>query len=752
MVRAVAFLLGTVAIHSLSELPPPYCLAALTPAAAALLCRGRLAAALGGVAAGAAWALWSVLPAPQLQLPANAAGIDLQVDGWLASLPQTVGRRTRFWFAVDTLRGEHGRVAFAGRLLLSWYDDAPPLRVGDRWRLTVRLRRPRGPRNPGGFDVERWLLSNGLHATGYVRTEPPPQRLKTERFAVDRYRQALSERLSARLGATPEAALLAALTVGDRRAVSDDQRRVLRATGTAHLLAISGLHIGLVAGLVATGGGRLWRRSAALCRRLAATHAAALMALSAATGYALLAGLSLPTQRALVMLAVVVAARCARRPLAPGTALALALIAVLLLDPLAPLSAGFWLSFLAVAALLYLLVGRYAGPADKRSGMTLGRWAWLQLGLLIALAPVTLSQAGLGLAAASLPANLIAIPWVGVAVVPLALAGVLADAVSAGLADICWRLAALALAWLWGFLAWLANCQALPLIERSAPLWTLLPAAAGVALLLAPRGLPGRWLGVPLCLPLVLASPAGPDAGAARVTVLDVGQGVAAVLRTEHKTLVYDTGPPRRSVLVPFLRAEGIRRVDRLVISRAAASHSGAAAALSAALSVGEVFTADPLRVPINGADRCRAGVKWRWDGVQLQLLDAEYCTLLVTTGGGRLLLAPSLTPAGASRLLRRTAAPDSLRAETLLAPPGKPLPAAFVAAVRPRRVVFSTGYRNRYGQPRPAVVAAYRAVGAEVINTARSGAVTLSLSAAADTSAAPVAFRQAARRHWHTP
>lgn len=756
---ALEFLAGVLLLQQCSVLPSGWLLAGL-PAVLAGMWWHRWLRPPGWLALGFLWTLAWALPLSTLQLPAELQGADLVVTGWIASLPATEWRATRFEFTPASVSHDGHPIPLNGRLRLSWYDEPPPqLAVGDRWRFTVRLKRPRGFMNPGGFDYERWLFINGITATGYVRTEPVPVRLATaERYPVDRLRQSIAQRFAALLDGDPYRGILTGLAVGNRQAISDDQWQLLRRTGTGHLMAISGLHVGLVAGLVFWLARWLWTRLPGMALRWPAPKAAAVASLAGATGYALLAGLSLPTQRALVMLAVVLLALLRQRPALPSRLLSAALLAVLIVDPGAPLSAGFWLSFGAVAALLYALVGRY-----PRRG-TLRHWISLQLVILLALAPITLRAFQTITPIAPL-ANLIAIPWAGLTLVPLSLLAALASLINDTLAAGLLAIASAAADFLWRVLRGLDALPIDQIVLPAPPLWTLLFALPGLALLLGPRGLPCRWLGLPLCLPLIFAPIPRPAPGTARFTLLDVGSGLAAVVQTADHVLVYDTGPwlgpgfnAGDAVLVPFLRQAGWSRIDRLIVSHADSQHTGGVRALLAAMPADRILTSSPHAVPIAGAEPCRAGQRWTWDGVRFEMLhpapgaglggDDDSCVLRVEAGGRRLLLAGDLQADGLRALL-----PALKPVDILVAPhQGRrelPVP-ELLSATRPRYVLFATGYRNRWGYPRPATVSQYTATGANLLNTVDNGAIRFELRD--DQPLRPIRYRQQARHYWHTP
>ncbi|MFN2309819.1 MAG: DNA internalization-related competence protein ComEC/Rec2 [Gammaproteobacteria bacterium] len=768
IVTALAVLAGTLCLQWLPVLPSSAFAVPLTTAAILLAIPPR-ARVLSWCIAGFLWAWLQAEVRLAADLPPELEGVDLVLRGTVDSLPESNGRATRFLFAAQTMRlgsmPSAEWTAFSRYLRLSWY-DAPAVQAGEGWELRVRLKRRQGFHNPGGFDYAGWLFHNGINATGYVRPggdtrgwdAPPP--------AADlRLRAAVASRLETAFAGAPQPGLLRALTLGARDGIDARQWSVLRATGTGHLVAISGLHIGLVAGLAFVCGRALWARSHTCTLWLAAPRAAALAALLAATLYAVLAGFGIPTRRAWIMALVVLLGVLWQRPVRPVYGLSLALLLVVLADPFAVLSPGFWLSFAAVA----IIFARLAQPATRADGLypRFRRLLRLQVALTLGLLPLTLLFFG-QLGWVALPANLFAVPWTSLVLVPLLFAGLICLFPLPALAQWLFWLAGWAAELMQHVLALFAALPGAAIGMPAVSLGATLAAVAGVMLLLLPRGVPRRALGWVLLLPLISASPPRPPPGQAWFTLLDVGQGLAAVVRTHRHTLVYDTGPrfsadfdTGDAVVAPFLLAQAVRRVDTLIISHGDNDHRGGAASLDRRVPAYHVLSSVPQRIDWRYATPCVAGQAWEWDGVRFRMLhppaiaDARgnnaSCVLQVETANGERLLLPGDIESAAERTLVSLAG-EALRSHVLIAPhhgSRSSSTAAFVQAVAPEAVLFPTGYRNRYGFPNPVVTARYQALGVKMLNTAETGAIQIRLGARAR---GPVLERQRVQRYWHLP
>jgi len=723
-----------------------------------------LACAGGGFYWAAAHAAWRLAD----RLPERWEGRDVRLVGVVAGLPERTARGWRFVFEVERTLTPEAYVP--RRVMVSWFapdavDDqaaVAPVVPGERWRFTARFKRPHASYNPHGFDAEAWLLERGIRATGYVRDTGPRERVDAfvarPGYAIERVRARLRDHLLRSLAGKPYAGVVVALAVGDQQSIPAAQWQVFTRTGVNHLMSISGLHVTMVSGLAFTIVFRLWRRSPALLERAPARSAATLAGVAAALGYTLLAGFAVPAQRTLWMLATLALAWWLRVFATPSGILASALVVVVLIDPMAVLAAGFWLSFGAVAFLMFVTAGRVL-----REGWILA-WGRTQWTLFVGLAPLLLvlfQQVSL----VAPVANAFAVPWVSLVVVPLALvAAVIPWPPLAELAHGTMAAAGIVL-------EMLSALPASAWTQRAPPTWAALLAIAGAGWLLLPRGFPARWLGLLAMLPLVALPPVRPGFGEAWVSVLDVGQGLATVVQTRAGVLVFDTGPAWSSeadsgsrILVPFLRGEGVRALDGLIVSHDDSDHSGGTASLLAAVPVSWVATSLPEgHAALATARRlpCVAGQRWDWSGVLFEMLhpdagsynsaglgdNARSCVLKVSTPGAGILLAADIEKDSERSLLARAA---PLSAEVLVAPHHGSRTSStpeFIAAVQPQVTVFSVGYRNRFGHPAPDVVARYRAVGSRIVRTDAGGAIRVVLDRQGWSLER---WRDARPRYWH--
>jgi competence protein ComEC len=775
---ALIFVFGAWALQQMPFLPSLYWLAAISlPVFLAYKAHSdsivrRFSLIALAFAAGFFWAAICAQHRLSDALPTAWEGQNIQLVGVVASMPQQQERGERFEFDVERILTAGAAVPH--HLSLSQYsaefdvdfknrsDKAAAFHAGERWQITVRLKRPHGTANPHGFDFEAWALEHNIRATGYVRKDERDQRISAfvprPAYVIEAVREKVRERMNTVLADQPYGGILNALAIGDESAILQADWQVFLRTGTNHLMSISGLHITMLAGLAFGLVFALWRRSEKLTLWLPARKAATLAGVVAAMLYALIAGFSVPTQRTFYMLAVIALALWSGRNVAMARVLACALLLVVVLDPWAVLAPGFWLSFGAVAVIAYAMGGRIGRPHWLREAIHT-QWA-VSLGL-VPLLLVLFQQVSI----ISPLANAFAIPLISLVVVPLTLLG--------SLLPLDWplELAHLVMTACMHCLQWLATLPMSTWQQHAPPSWTLLLAMLGVLWILLPRGFPMRWLGLIALLPMFLLQPPRPQYGAMKVAVLDVGQGLAVVVETASRILLYDTGPRYSSqsdsgsrIVVPYLRGEGISHLDGLVISHDDNDHSGGMLSVLSQVPI-TWFASSLAKPPELDALRhmpCYAGQSWVWDGVRFDMLHPDLssyqdanikdnnrsCVLRVASRFGSVLLTGDIERQAENDLLR--VAPDSLAADVLVVPHHGSKTSStvdFVAAVQPRAAIFTVGYRNRFGHPKQAVLERYEQIGSQAYRSDQDGAVLLDFFS--KNGITITRWRSQARRYW---
>lgn len=670
---------------------------------------------------GLSWACVQGQSALDDRLSPALDGRTLWVEGRVVGLPQQSDAVVRF-----EVRDAYSRHAtLPSTLRLSWY-GGPPVNSGERWRLAINLKRPKGLLNPQGFDYQAWLLAQRIGATGTIKDG---QLLAPARHA---WRDGLRQQLL-QTEANGRAPWLAALVMGDGSGLSADDWKLLQATGTVHLLVISGQHIGLFAGLI-YGLVALLARYGLWPRRLPWLPWACGLAFAGALGYGLLAGFEVPVQRACAMLGLVLIWRLRFRHLGVWLPFLLALNAVLIIEPLASLMAGFWLSFAAVAVLIFTFSSRL-GPWSWRA-------AWLRPQGLIAIGLFPMLWVlGLPISLSGPLANLVAVPWISLLVLPAALLGTVLLPVPWVGEGLLWVAGGLLNGLIWG-LKWLAGTLS-PWLPASVPIGVWLLAALGALLLLLPAGMVLRPLGWPLVLLAVLAPRTLVPPGQAEVLQLDVGQGLAIIVRTRHHTLLYDAGPKVRNldqgerVVVPALQAMGIGTLDMMLISHADSDHAGGALAVQRAMKVKRVVSGDvPLLAEQLQAQPCNSGERWEWDGVKFALWqwdgatdgNQRSCVLQIEASDERLLLTGDINIDAERAFLD---SPLAVPTHWLQAPHHGSRTSSsmvFLKNLSPSAVLISRGHGNTFGHPHPQVMARYKALGMGIWDSAEHGAVRFRL------------------------
>ena len=721
-------------------------------------------------------------------LPDEWQGRDIEVTGVVAELPRIYQQGLHLSFDVEKIITPQASVP--EHLYLSTYSDqryAPlALHAGERWQLTVRLKQPHGSSNPEGFDFERWALENNVRAVGYVNNKADNRLLSAAadgfNYRIESWREAVRDKFNATLQNASYAGVLSALAIGDQSSIPPAQWQVFTRTGVNHLMSISGLHITMLASLGFALTYWLWRRSPRLTLLLPARKAAALAALLMALGYALLSGFAVPAQRTVYMVGAVAIALWLNRNFSLGQILAIALLGVLIPDPWAVLSPGFWLSFGAVALILYVTAyrlkpsywqregdGEAVGHPSAYSLRVLVEYGKVQWAMTIGLIPMLLAlfrQVSL----VSPIANAFAIPLVSLVVVPLTLLG----------AMLPWGaplwLAHSVMGWTMALLEWLNGLPQAVWTQHAPPPWSIAAGMLGVLWILLPRGFPARWVGFVMLLPMFFNAPQPPAQDSLRLIIFDVGQGLAVAAQTQNHALLYDAGPDfsdgadsGNRILVPSLRAMGIARLDGMILSHDDTDHTGGAASVMQAMPIGWLSSSLPDGHPLlqTAADkrRCTDGQSWQWDGVQFEILHPDAgsyaiakisdnnrgCVLRISIGKQHILLTADIEKDSEQQLL--TEHPDKLPAILLVVPHHGSKTSStnrFIAAVHPGYAVFTVGYRNRFGHPKQDIMRRYVGIGSTLLRSDEDGAILVEMNSE---GVQVESYRKTHRHYWtHFP
>ncbi len=763
---AFGFLLGVVILQQSVSLPPSvwsialvFCLPALF-----LFWKYRFFWAL------CIGFLYALIPSEQrleARIMPQLEGNDLIVKGSIQSIPDKRGKDWRFQLQINEAKTANKSLdasALKGLIKLNWYQGKHTLHAGETWELRVRLKQPNGFSNPQGFDYEKWLFHQGIIATGYVRTSIENKKLADAPvYSINALREKILTRIGAVLGDNNALGVISALSVAERRDISDAQWLLFRQTGTNHLIAISGLHIGMVAGFGFFPILLIWWLFPSLYLRLPVRIAGSMVGALFAISYALLAGFTLPTQRALIMVLLVLFGLLVKRYYSGITILSFAMILVLLFDPLATLSSGFWLSFLAVGLILWFVNRRLKKPRFAILGV--------QLALSMGMLPLTLALFGSSSLSSPL-ANLIAIPWVSIVVVPLTLLSIVMLFVLPVVGEWLLHFAAGSVELLLQGLSYLVH-PSLMLQMPEVPAELLFLAFTGFLWLWFPSGFPARWLGGVLLLPAILYQPKVIEKNAFDYHLLDVGQGLASIVQTRHHTLIYDAGPrvgasfdTGKLVVIPFLRAKGIKHIDMMMISHGDIDHRGGANYIAANIAIDSIISSEitllsqQLQRPVTA---CEQGLKWVWDGVLFEVLhptkkwrknvrhndNNKSCVLRVSNEHHRLLLTGDIEKEAEISLLKQSG--DQLKADVMLIPHHGSKTSSqqvFIDAVQPQLALAGTGYRNRFYFPKKRIVERYYKKNIKVLHTANEGAISLYFLANPDEYKVVVS-RKKQRRYW---
>jgi len=749
-IATLALFLGILILHHLPQLPPRGFLILAPLAIISLFIFKSYYTRIALISLiGFGWAHIQADHLIQTKLPEVYIGKNIQIEGYIASLPRHDNRKARFEFDVEKVL-QPEQIVFPKKLVLSWYKPGTrKFNVGDKWRFTVRVKPSRTFANPGGFDYNKWLLQKGILASGYIRSKQPVELIESNMFAypLQRLRQSLQARLNNIAIDAQVLPFVRALVIGDRSGLKNEDWVVLQKTGTIHLMAISGLHIGLIATFMFFVARYVWSRIPGAALYFAAPRAAAIIAWIAAFFYSALAGFALPTQRAMIMLSVVLFALVLKKRIQPTYVFSAALALVLLYDSFAVLSASFWLSFGAVAFIYYFIYT--SGQITASSAASRFKfWLSLQIFISISLLPLTIQffqQAPI----LSPLANVVAVPVVGFIIVPLSFIGCLLLFINDTLALAVFDLIKVVFSMLWSFLEWFSDLSFSTYAFATPSIYALILAILGLAMVFLPRVLHIRISGLICCIPILFPFVKTIDHGEFRLSVLDVGQGLSIVLQTQRHNLVFDAGPKfsrnldaGRAVVIPFLREKAVKKLDTLLISHADNDHIGGANSILSGINVTSVLTSNPDKISNNSKntiDRCVRGQRWNWDAVQFEIIHPDVndysgalsennlsCVLLVTSGNQQVLLTGDIEREAENLILRRY--PQLSNLDLIVAPHhGSKTSSSqrFVQQLRPEIAIIPVGWRNRFHFPHAQVLDRYRSIEADIYQTSESGEIS---------------------------
>jgi len=744
----IGFLLGNVFIQQLPQLPADAWLIAGIPVA--VCCVWKRTGFLLALLLGMGWAILYGNHQLAAQLSPALEGKVIVIEGRVVDLPKVQDKRTRFDFEIT-----HANIKLPAKIRLNAYSVTQKIQAGQTWRFAVSLKRPHGMLNAGGFDYETWLFSAGIGATGTVRTRPAPQLIAPALpYSIQAWRQALSNRLTQLLPHSPRLGIIKALSIGEGNEVSQRQWRVFRRTGIIHLVVISGSHISLIAGFVFFIARAIWIKTGVL--RFSPHTVAAVVALFAAVLYSALAGFSVPTERAMLMVSIVMLGIIYQRHISLTQTTALALGVILLVDPLAVLSIGFWLSFISVLLIVYCTAARLGGLSYFFPIVN------LHLIMGLALAPLLLFYFQ-QISFISPLANFIAVPVVEFITVPLILASLLLFPLPPLASFLL-----LIVDKIWLYLYFLLEKLAqLPLYTLPQPsTGAMLLAMLGMLLVFAPKGIPARWLAVVLWLPLLFKPLEKPKTGDFTLSLLDVGQGLAAVVQTQQHWLVFDTGAKLSedfemgtAVVLPFLYSVGAEKIDRVIISHSDNDHSGGLSALQAALPITRIDSSEPELIQHPAVQRCTAGQTWLWDGVQFAILSPpaipfsgqnnNSCVLKIASASGSVLLTGDIESEAEQHLVSNM--PKQLLSQVIIAPHhGSKTSSslAFLQQVNPQLMLIPAGYKNRYHFPHQSVLTRYQQQQIPWLITGETGSITVRFSSGAMEVSG---YRKDHRKYWYS-
>lgn len=698
---------------------------------------------------------WSLYSLNQQSLDPQLESRIVSLQGTVASIPKVNQRSQSFEFLVDELAVDNQVWRSPKRIRLTWYQTDITLMPGQVWSLQAKLKRPYGLFNEGGFDYESWLFRHGIRAVGYVYKHAQLEGVQGQ--LINRIRYTIAKDIDHYLPAQ-WSAIVRALSLGDRSKLSPEQRDLIRDTGISHLFAISALHLGMIAGFVYLVVFHSCRMVIPLTSYMPAQYYAAVLSFVGALTYAALAGFSLPTQRALIMIALVLLKLHLGYRLSFLNTILIAAGVIILWDPLALLAADFWLSFFAVLMILYVTEYRH------HPSSWFNYFLYIQLVMSIAMLPLVafwFHQVPIY----AIMTNLIAVPFVVFILLPAVLLTVTCMYVLPDVASFMFNIIIWLLQWFWMLLQNIATLPFATVPIYGASWFNVLLALLGVLILFQPRGLKYRYLAIFLFLPMLYPAKNQLDHQEFSITLLDVGQALSVLVQTDQHVLLYDSGArfsdrfnASDAVIIPVLKRSAISQLDKVIISHGDNDHIGGMTALAQAITIQEILTSVPQRLQKHHAKPCQAGQSWQWDGVQFDIIHppSDYaptgnnasCVLHIYSSYGSVLLTGDIEKKAEQLIIKQL---PQLSANIMVVPhhgsrtSSTPL---WVKQVKPELALFPVGYKNRYGFPHAEVLERYQHYGAKTLISYKTGALTVHIK---KTGISHHAYRHENRRFWHT-
>jgi len=781
LIRTLAFLTGIIALTFQSELIPiavVFTFVLLTPL---LLFKKFYITLPLIICAGFLWATFVAHHYLETKIPNQLEGKNILISGIIRSIPEKIGRRTRFEMSLNSVSYENKKYKTPKKIKLNWYGATSKLIPGDKWQLVVRLKKPFSYQNPGGFDYEGWMFQNQIDAKGYVRKSNLNKILQSNQSLISftRIRYFLKKEIKA-IVQTPYRPIILALLIGDKSEISSEQWSIFRKTGTSHLIAISGLHIGLIAGLVFFMTRWLWGFYKNGAEIIPSPKIAAIFAILSAVIYSAMAGFSLPTQRALIMLCVIMISILIDVRAQSWKTLAIALLLVLILSPFAVMNPGFWLSFFAVAIILYF--SKMARTKRKVIASTMYNWGLIQVVIGFGLMPFVLlffNESSI----ISPIANFVVVPVFSFIIVPIIFIAGCFIFIAPSLSGMLFAIVIFVLDKVWVFLEYLAKLSFSTVQINNITFLIFIFSIIGILLLFLPKKFPSKLLAPIFFLPLFFSKFDRPDFGSAKITLLDVGQGLSVVIQTQYHVLVYDTGPrysksfnTGKTVVLPYLQSIGISNIDKIVISHGDNDHIGGIKSIVDTITVRTILTSVPDKVKLKIKPKnqiitiktCDNKMRWSWDGVDFSLIHPEpstalrknnaSCVLRVSTKtiGQRknkyqnaILLTGDIEAKAELKIINNETL--DISANILIAPHHGSITSStksFIKKINPDFVLYPVGYRNRYHFPSNIVSERYKKLGIKSYSTSEYGAITFNLNSFKIKK--PELYRVSYGRFWH--